>query len=169
MYNFKSIFQIYYCSSRWPGSVHDSRILRNSSLAEYFDIEDNLPFPGGIILGDSGYGLSEWLITPIAVPIMDEEEKFNMHHKKMRRLIECCNGVLKQRFRCLNYLHMDPTFAGNIMKACCVLHNMMIESRSEIFDIDDIEIIEDVVSLSADGHETSRRRDELIQHFVNIV
>lgn len=54
----------------------------------------------------------------------------------MCRLIECCNGVLKQRFRCLSLpLQFDLVFGVEIVKACCVLHNLIISSRQEDFEL----------------------------------
>lgn len=43
-------YSFYYVSARWPGSVHDSRVLRTSSLADRFD-EGWRPFPGAVLLG----------------------------------------------------------------------------------------------------------------------
>ena len=159
--------QVYYCSSRWPGSVHDARVMRNSSLATAFD--RHLPFHKAILLGDSGYALSPWLITPISVPVTPAENLFNMHHKRMRRVIECCFGVLKQRFRCLQYLHLEPAFAGEVVKACCVLHTIMIDHRRDEYDVADIQIVEDLALFPVPrGAEVRReRRNELIQHFEN--
>jgi hypothetical protein len=43
-------YMFYYVSSRWPGSVHDSRVLRNSTLAARFETGWR-PFPDAVILG----------------------------------------------------------------------------------------------------------------------
>lgn len=32
-------YSFYYASARWPGSVHDNRVLRNSSLYQTWEIE----------------------------------------------------------------------------------------------------------------------------------
>ena len=59
---------------RWPGSTHDSRILRESSINQQFEqgaVE-------GILLGDSGYGNSKWLTTPFCNPKSQAEERFNV-------------------------------------------------------------------------------------------
>ncbi|XP_023310324.1 adenylate cyclase type 10-like [Anoplophora glabripennis] len=50
--------------------------------------------------GDSGYALRPWLLTPLQNPQGNIEEMYNMKHKSTRATIECCNGLLKMRFRC---------------------------------------------------------------------
>jgi hypothetical protein len=44
----------YYVSARWPGSVHDSRVLRNSYVSERFD-SGWRPFPNAVLLGMQFY------------------------------------------------------------------------------------------------------------------
>uniref|UniRef100_A0A3B1JAG5 Putative nuclease HARBI1 n=1 Tax=Astyanax mexicanus TaxID=7994 RepID=A0A3B1JAG5_ASTMX len=77
----------------------------------------------GIILGDSGYPLLTWLMTPFATVNTDSELSFNRAHATARGTIERLNGVLKRRFACLNYLRVEPKQACNIC-ACIVLHNI---------------------------------------------
>ena len=60
------------CVVRWPGSVHDARILRESRF--YRNLQQNPP--DGIILGDSAYPLLPWLITPFSMPNNAAEEGF---------------------------------------------------------------------------------------------
>ena len=48
--------------ARWPGANHDAYILRFSEVYEKF--EAGL-LPNIWLLGDSGYGLSDWLYNPL--------------------------------------------------------------------------------------------------------
>lgn len=71
------------------------------------------------------------------IPMLDTEpgsaeEHYTKQHCKARNAVERCIGVLKARFRCLlkdRALHYDPKRAAEIVKACCVLHNMCILVR----------------------------------------
>jgi len=47
---------------RWYGSAHDSRIFENSNICYRLE-EGEVP---GILLGDSGYALLPFLMTPLA-------------------------------------------------------------------------------------------------------
>lgn len=58
-------------NAQWPGSVHDSRILRESGLDEVLENTE------GHLLGDSGYPLRRWLMTPFLRPRNHEEEHYN--------------------------------------------------------------------------------------------
>uniref|UniRef100_A0A915KJP1 FERM domain-containing protein n=1 Tax=Romanomermis culicivorax TaxID=13658 RepID=A0A915KJP1_ROMCU len=66
-----------------------------------FDEERWHPIPNAVLLGDSGYPIKQWLIPLLFRPIMDAELKFNIMHKKMRRIIENSLGILKKPFACL--------------------------------------------------------------------
>ena len=46
--------------ARWPGSLHDQRILKHSSIWDLYE-QDQLQ---GVLLGDSGYQPQTWLMAP---------------------------------------------------------------------------------------------------------
>jgi len=111
--------------AKWPGSHHDSFILSSSAICYRFELGE---YGNGWLLGDSGYGLKQWLITPIANPATTEERQFNNAHKKTRSLIERSFGILKSRWRILDHtggtLCYTPEKVAKITIACCVLHNI---------------------------------------------
>lgn len=82
------------------------------------------------LLGDSGYAQQPWLYRPLETPITAQEKRYNIAHRRIRNAVERCIGVLKSRFRCLcrqRLLMYSPPRAGNIITACAVLHNIMLE------------------------------------------
>lgn len=84
------------------------------------------------LLGDSGYPLQPWLITPVENPGNLNEIKFNEQHVYVRGIIERTIGIWKQRFRCVlgeRKLHYQPTMCRKIILATAILHNYLIENN----------------------------------------
>ena len=78
-------------------------------------------------------------MTPIRHPTNTCEENYNRSHKLARHRVERCIGVLKSRFRCLSrqrILMYSPAKAGAIINSCVVLHNILIENKYPIEEID---------------------------------
>ncbi|XP_044765608.1 putative nuclease HARBI1 [Coccinella septempunctata] len=136
--------KIMHVNSQFPGSTHDAYIWNQSNISymmqKLFEHDNNNNF---FLLGDSGYPLRPWLITPLKNPEPGTAaERFNRQFTSVRSKIEQCNGVLKNRFRCLlkhRVLHYKPIKAARIVKACVVLHNICIDQRiPEPYRDDDI-------------------------------
>lgn len=110
--------------AKWPGSSHDSFIFRTSNIYEYF--EENLRLlDDGLILGDSGYALSRYLMTPYSDPVTPAQKRFNNAHKSTRGTVERAFGQLKRRFPCLSLgLRLRPNKWCKVIVACFVLHNI---------------------------------------------
>ncbi|KAK0139039.1 Protein ALP1-like [Merluccius polli] len=112
----------------WPGSVHDSRVLRHSPL--YRQVV--YPPPGHFILADGGYPCLQHplpLITPYKRPLQGVgPQRFNGHHSRARSIIERAFGMMKTRFRAifLQALEVHHTFVPQVITACAVLHNICL-------------------------------------------
>ena len=113
----------------WPGSTHDSRILRSCVIGNQFAIGQLR----GLLLSDSGYACTNWLLTPLLNPISNSEMRYNHAHTKTRSVVERTFGILKRRFHCLHgELRVKPEKACKIIGACCVLHNIAINAGEQL-------------------------------------
>lgn len=116
--------------TRWRGSVHDSRIFRESRLKQRFEAGAFC----GLLLGDSGYPCTPYLFTPLLNPQTEAEQRYNRSHIRTRNTIERCFGLWKQRFRCLlRGLYGDIETARKTIVACAVLHNIAIDMKEDLF------------------------------------
>ncbi|KAJ8910323.1 hypothetical protein NQ315_012329 [Exocentrus adspersus] len=111
--------------ARWPGSVHDATIFANSTIRARFEAGH---FPGSVIIGDSGYGLSNYLMTPLANPVTPGEQLYNEALIRTRNSIERVFGIWKRRFPVMAYgLRLKLVTNFTIIVATSVLHNIARE------------------------------------------
>ena len=77
------------------GSVHDSRVLKNSTLFIKTSENKEEQFPANThLIGDSAYGLSEWLLTPYKDfgNLSNDQKRYNFIHSSSRMCIERAFG-----------------------------------------------------------------------------
>lgn len=55
-----------------------------------------------LLLGDRGYALAPWLMTPLTNPQIYQEISYNQRHVRTRSTIERTIGILKGRWMCLD-------------------------------------------------------------------
>jgi len=104
----------------WPGSVHDSRIFKNTPL--YAELLAGTRT--GYLIADSGYGIAPFCITPYDTPTTTSEKNFNVVHKHTRSLVERSIGQAKRRFHCLgSTVRLATDRVPNVVAACFRLHN----------------------------------------------
>lgn len=107
---------------RWPGSSHDSTIFIHSAVKGRFERGD---FGDYILLGDSGYPLRTYLVTPLLDPRDRGEELYNEAQIRTRNCIERTNGVWKNRFPVLAVgMTINLRLVESIIVATAVLHNI---------------------------------------------
>ncbi|KAJ1218500.1 hypothetical protein NDU88_006078 [Pleurodeles waltl] len=121
---------ISHVNAKYPGSVHDAYILRNSSIPH---VMEQLQRHCVWLIGDSGYPNLSWLLTLVRNPRTRAEERYNEAHGRTRRIIEWTFGLLKARFRCLHltggFLYYSPKKVCQIIVACCMLHNLALRRQ----------------------------------------
>ncbi|XP_050065584.1 putative nuclease HARBI1 isoform X1 [Aphis gossypii] len=148
-------------SARWPGSTHDSHIWNESHVKTFMTSLHDRGFTSYFLLGDSGYALRPWLLTPfLNVEANTPEYRFNEVFCRARSTIERCNGVLKMRFRCLlkdRTLHYSPNKASKIVLACVVLHNLCIEENVPLIN-EEVEDDDFGIYQAVDNEEMSQSR-----------
>lgn len=140
----------------YPGSVHDSRVLRSSPLYS------TLPEKCGnlYILGDSGYPCLKNLLTPFKDNghLSRRQRNYNYLLSTNRYVIEHCFGIMKQKFRQLYHVKMkDIQFIVHFIRACAVLHNLSLDV---VFNVDNQERApEDVILLNENDQPDRDDRD----------
>ena len=127
----------------FPGSMHDARVLRNTTIydrAEQGNVLAVGPFHriGGheiqpYLVGDSAYPLSRWLQKPYPEGTRDRSEiHFNRQLSSARVKVECAFGILKGRWRILSSIEESSIArVSKIILACAVLHNFCILNGDE--------------------------------------
>lgn len=153
----------------FPGSVHDTRVLYNSSLFK----EAKFPPNGYFILGDSGYPCRMHpicIVTPFKDTghfITEEQRKFNDVHSKSRTIIECAFGQVKNRWRSIfnKDLELKIETIVKTVTACFVFHNICMDMNDFVIAREG-ETDEDIGNnnsiIVVDDGEGSRFRDQLL-------
>lgn len=116
--------------ARWPGSSHDSTIFFNSSIYRRLEAKE---FGNGLIVGDGGYGVKSYLLTPLLNPVTKAENLYQESQIRTRNVVERSYGVWKRRFPVLSLgirLHLSKVEA--IIIATAVLHNICILQNEKL-------------------------------------
>ncbi|TVT98573.1 hypothetical protein EJB05_56121 [Eragrostis curvula] len=128
--------------SGWPGSLDDSCILRTSGFYKLCQkgtrLDGQMELPGEssesmvreYIVGDAGYPLLPWLMTPYQERQLSlEKAEFNKRHAAARMVVQGALANLKNRWRVLQgeLWRPDKHRLPRIIYACCLLSNIMID------------------------------------------
>lgn len=147
----------------WPGSVHDSRIFKTSSL--YRQLQANSAASTTFVLADSGYGAAPWVLVPYQAPSTPAQTYFNSIYAKERVIIERCFGQLKRRFPALHYkLRVHLSRVPEMIISCCVLHNVSkhLNDAEDFPELPEDEKLE-LGSERAETEATVRRKGQMLR------
>nr|CAD7580943.1 unnamed protein product [Timema californicum] len=116
--------------ARWPGASHDSTIFNASSICRKFE---DAQMRNCFLLGDGGYEVRSYLLTPLAAPTTVAEQLYNESQIRTRNVAERTYGVWKRRFPILSLgMRVHVQLAQNIIVATAVLHNIACQNREDV-------------------------------------
>jgi hypothetical protein len=169
--------QFLYAVANSPGRLHDSRALELSSLWADFELRGWRPFPNSYLIGDSGYGVKNWLLTPFSGDVQGSRLAYNKAHSRTRVRVECAFGVLKKRFYTLStgLRVRDMEVAAKMVIAAMVCHNLCVDAGDHGEDFDEAAFPQPgnpdggvpprPETLRAQRELDERRRNEILQQF----
>jgi len=116
-------------------ATHEACAWSQSEARAFFQEQFDSGSRGNILLGDSGYPLEPFLLTPYRNPRAgSNQHTFNLRHASARNVIERTFGVIKSRFRLLQEILLySPLKVTCIMNVCCALHNLCREHKDKDF------------------------------------
>ena len=145
--------RIHHCSRYFFGTVNDKNVTLNDTYpmelasgrvhaARRFKLftrsGDATIWCGAYVIVDGGYHKYAAFIDPMHDRFSLDEVMWSEWVESVRKDVECTFGVLKARFRILRNavrFHSCQT-VENIMRTCCMLHNIILEHDGECSRVD---------------------------------
>lgn len=171
------------------GKECDSTIFKESSLWKLMEKNElHIPDPEPInelqdqdfpyvFLGDEAFALTTNLLRPFGGYHLTTTKKvFNYRLSRARRYVECAFGILSNKWRILHRpLNVATDFAVDIVKAACILHNIIREKDGlhyEEHEINELPIMgfEDAVHQAnyvRGGRHANEIRNKYAEYFVS--
>ncbi|PSR95135.1 Nuclease [Actinidia chinensis var. chinensis] len=131
----------------WPGNMNDFSVLQSSSIFKLCEKGERLNGNktnlsegtelGEYIVGDSGFPLLPWLVTPYkAKELSKTEAEFNKRLFATRIVAQRALARLKEMWRIIQGVMWRPDKhrLPRIILACCILHNIVIDMEDESVD-----------------------------------
>ncbi|XP_049880389.1 uncharacterized protein LOC126376875 [Pectinophora gossypiella] len=126
------------------GKESDSTIFHNTKLYDLLMRGDlptpkSRPLPGFqepvpyVFVGDEAFSISNNVMRPYSGKHLSVKQRvFNYRLSRARRYVECTFGILANKWRIFHRpINVSYDFAIDIVKACCILHNFVI-NREEL-------------------------------------
>ncbi|KAF2318677.1 hypothetical protein GH714_010022 [Hevea brasiliensis] len=129
----------------YPGSLSDALVLQNSSFFKLSEEGKRLNGKkielmegtelGEYIIGDAGFPLLPWLLTPFQDALPDHRAEFNKQHAATRAVAEIALARLKEMWRIIHGVMWlpDKNRLPRIVFVCCLLHNIVIDMEDKVF------------------------------------
>lgn len=132
-----------------PGKMSDWLVFQSSNFHKLCDKGERLNGKrlelndrseiGEYIIGDSGYPLLPYLVTPYdGKELSTSKAEFNKRHKETQLVVQRALTMLKERWRIIQGVMWRPDKhrLPRIILVCCLLHNIIIDIGDEMEDGD---------------------------------
>lgn len=124
--------------------------------------------------GDCRYPLKKWLMTPVQFPETPADFRYNLAHTATHEIVDRTFRAIQTRFRCLDgskgYLQYSPEKCAHIILACCVLHNVSLQSGLDAWTFERTEAPDqseevDEKTEDVDSEAVQIRQELILSHF----
>lgn len=141
-------------SNGYPGTQNDKTIIRLMDFVHMMRDRRDIVYSyrdknGSTLtstqlwfLSDGGYHYWACLQFPYKNPSDKEEQMFSFHLASVRKDIECVFGILRVRWRILRspMLYHKRAMVDNAFIAACILHNMLVDLKDDLYtNYDEVE------------------------------
>ena len=154
---------------KFPGSNAHAFIFNQSSIKARLESGE---FSDMWRLGDSGYALRNYLLTPFSDPLTVGDKRYDSAHERTRVLIERAFGTLESRFLCLSHkmteaLPLTAAKRCQITVACIGLHHKARRLKLPDEPVLDIEHLleDDSVRPESDNNINTHTRNKVVFNY----
>ena len=143
-----------------PGSNNDLNVLDRSPLIhnmltsaarDHHFMINGKEYDRFYLLSDGIYPEWSCFVQSIHLPEDEKRSHFAKRQEAVRKDVERCFGVLQARFAIIKNMcrHWSMEVIADIMFACCILHNMILDDERDVEGLDDLipELMEGAVPL----------------------
>lgn len=123
-------------------------------------------FANCFLLGDSGYGNSRHMLTPLTSPASPADQAYQRAHISTRNAVERLFGVAKRRFPSLALgLQIDVKTSLLVIVACFTLHNLAIINNDPYDDFEHVQEDESVSHVENIDPQNPDSRNHIIHNY----
>ncbi|XP_078429315.1 PIF / Ping-Pong family of plant transposase [Wolffia australiana] len=152
----------------WPGSISEAHVLRSSGFFQLCErgarlngakteLEEQGSELREYLVGDSGYPLLPWLLTPFrgGRELPEAAAEFNKRHQATRLVAQRALARLKDTWRIVGgeMWRPDRHRLPRIILVCCILHNVII-------DLEGAAVGSDRAQCTSYGHDSGYRQQQ---------
>lgn len=96
-----------------------------------------------VLFADEGYPLLPFVMKPYRGTNLNyKEECYNNRLSRARKVVECAFGILASKWRLLlQSIACDISGVDSIVKACCILHNTIIDREGVEHNLTDVRVL----------------------------